>query len=95
MVRLARRNACQAPRDKSVNKHEPGFIGGQEAVLDYGDGEFVVLKPGHYVRCAVTGARIALDELRYWSVELNEPYASPQAVLERQKSLGKVSPRER
>lgn len=73
-----------------MNKHEPAFIGGQEAVLDYGDGEFVVLKPGQYVRCAVTGARIALEELRYWSVELNEAYASPAAVLERLKSQGKL-----
>ena len=73
-----------------MNKHEPGFIGGQEAVLDYGDGEFAVLKPGSFVRCAVTGARIPLEELRYWSVDLNEAYASPQAVLERLKSLGRA-----
>lgn len=73
-----------------MNKHEPGFVGGQEAVLDYGDGEFVVLKPGHFVRCAVTGARIPLEDLRYWSVDLNEAYVSPEAVLERLKSLGRA-----
>ncbi len=73
-----------------MNKHDPGFIGGQEAVLDYGDGEFVVLKPGQYVRCAVTGQRIPLDQLRYWSVDLNEPYVSPEAVLARLQSLGRM-----
>ena len=66
-----------------MNRHEGSFLGGQEAVIDYGDGEFVVLKQGQYVRCAVTGARIPLEELRYWSVALNEAYASPAAVLAR------------
>ena len=72
-----------------MNRHEPSFLSGQEAVLDYGDGEFVVLKPGQFVRCAVTGVRIPLDDLRYWSVDLNEAYASPQAVLERLKGSAK------
>jgi hypothetical protein len=66
-----------------MNRHEPAPFGAQEAVLDYGDGEFAVLKPGQFVRCAVTGVRIPLDELRYWSVDLNEAYASPEAVLAR------------
>jgi hypothetical protein len=70
-----------------MNRHDPSFLGGQEAVLDYGDGEFVVLKQGQFVRCAVTGVRIPLEELRYWSVDLNEPYASPEAVLERLTTL--------
>jgi hypothetical protein len=35
------------------------------------------------VRCAVTGAEIPLEELRYWSVDLQEAYASPEAVLQR------------
>jgi hypothetical protein len=67
----------------TMNRHEPSLMGGQEAVLDYGDGEFVIIKQGQFVRCAVTGARIPLEELRYWSVDLNEPYASPEAVLAR------------
>jgi hypothetical protein len=67
----------------AMNRHEPSLMGGQEAVLDYGDGEFVIIKQGQFVRCAVTGARIPLEELRYWSVDLNEPYVSPEAVLAR------------
>jgi hypothetical protein len=54
-----------------------------EAVLDYGDAEFRVLRPGAYVRCAVTGERIDIADLRYWSVDFQEAYASPQAVLAR------------
>jgi hypothetical protein len=54
-----------------------------EAILDYGDAEFRVVRPGAYVRCAVTGERIELTDLRYWSVDLQEAYASPQAVLTR------------
>ena len=34
--------------------------------------------------CAVTGVPIPLEELRYWSVDLQEPYATPEAVLQRQ-----------
>ena len=47
------------------------------ATLHYGDGEFVVLRPGAYVACAVSGVPIALAALRYWSVERQEAYASP------------------
>ena len=35
------------------------------------------------MRCAVTGEPISLDELKYWSVELQEAYANPTAVLAR------------
>jgi hypothetical protein len=31
----------------------------------------------------VTGAPIPLEELRYWSVDLQEAYSSPEAVLGR------------
>jgi hypothetical protein len=42
-----------------------------------------VVSPGTYVRCAVTDVRIPLDELKYWSVDLQEAYAVPIAVLRR------------
>jgi hypothetical protein len=54
-----------------------------EAELKYLDGDFRVLRPGAFVRCAVTGTPIPLEELKYWSVDLQEPYASPEAVLQR------------
>ncbi|HTV87951.1 MAG TPA: DUF2093 domain-containing protein [Stellaceae bacterium] len=54
-----------------------------EAEIKYLDGDFRVIRPGAFVRCAVTGADIPLEELRYWSVDLQEAYASPEAVLQR------------
>ena len=54
-----------------------------EAGVDYLDGEFRVSRPGAFVRCAVTGTPIPLEELRYWNVDRQEPYASPAAKLER------------
>ena len=36
------------------------------------------LSAGDHVLCAVTGEAIPLDELRYWSVEKQEPYATAQ-----------------
>lgn len=63
-----------------------------EAEVKYLDGDFRVIRPGAFVRCAVTGVRIPLEELRYWSVDLQEPYASPEAVLQRHgASYGRTS----
>ena len=54
-----------------------------EAEVKYLDGDFRVVRPGAFVRCAVTGAPIPLEELKYWSVDLQEAYSSPEAVLQR------------
>jgi hypothetical protein len=54
-----------------------------EARVKYLDGEFQVLSPGDFVRCAVTGEPILLTELKYWSVELQEAYASAEISLRR------------
>jgi hypothetical protein len=59
-----------------------------EAELKYLDGDFRVVKPGAFVRCAVTGAAIPLEELKYCSVDLQEAYASPEAVAQRLKDAG-------
>ena len=48
--------------------------GGTLARVRYGTPDFSVLSPGSHVLCAVTGERIGLDELRYWSVERQEAY---------------------
>lgn len=56
---------------------------GIEAQVRYLDGDFRVLRPGAFVRCAVTGEPIALEELRYWDVDLQEAYRDPQAKLDR------------
>jgi hypothetical protein len=55
-----------------------------EAEVKYLDGDFRVVRPGAFVRCAVTGVAIPLEELRYWNVDLQEAYATPEAVALRQ-----------
>lgn len=57
--------------------------GDGEAKVQYLDGDFRVIAPGAYVRCAVSGVKIPLEELKYWSVDRQEAYATPEAVLER------------
>lgn len=63
-------------------------LGGKPAVLEYLDGEFRIVTPGSHVICAVTGAHIPLDALRYWSVDLQEAYAGPAAALKRMHEKG-------
>ncbi len=58
-----------------------------EAQLRYLDAEYHVVRPGSYVTCAVTGQRIPLVTLRYWSVDRQEPYADARASLDREISL--------
>jgi len=45
--------------------------------VSYGDGDFTVVKPGRFVRCAVSGKPIPLEGLRYWSAQRQEAYAGP------------------
>jgi hypothetical protein len=53
------------------------------ATLFYQPGSFRVLKPGNHVVCAVSGEAIALDDLRYWSAERQEAYATPEIATRR------------
>lgn len=46
------------------------------ATLRYGPNGYQVVVPGNHVLCAVTGDRIQIEALRYWSVALQEAYAS-------------------
>jgi hypothetical protein len=48
------------------------------ARLHYMANGFRMLSTGDHVVCAVTGVPIALEELRYWSVIKQEPYASAE-----------------
>ncbi len=54
-----------------------------EAVLQYFPGEYHVVKPGGFVICAVTGKKVSIAALRYWSAELQEPYASSEIATQR------------
>jgi hypothetical protein len=66
-----------------MNRFEKLFGLKGEARVRYLDGEVQVLSPGDYVRCAVTGEMILLPDLRYWSVELQEPYLNAQVATRR------------
>lgn len=56
------------------------MVGG-EAKIKYLDGDFEVMMPGAFVLCAITGKEIALDDLRYWSVDRQEAYADAEISL--------------
>lgn len=66
-----------------MNRFERRPQAAGEAEVQFLDGEYRILRPGAFVRCGVTGRPIPLDELRYWSVERQEAYDGPDAVLRR------------
>ncbi len=55
---------------------------GKAARVHYLAGTFRLLTDGDHVVCAVTGERIPLHELKYWSVERQEPYIDAESSLE-------------
>ena len=57
--------------------------GQNAATLIYGPNGFRMVRPGHFVLCAVTGEPIPIEELRYWSVERQEAYASAEIATRR------------
>jgi hypothetical protein len=66
-----------------MNQHDRSFMGAPEAEIRYAHGDFKVVRNGAFVRCAVTGQPIPVEDLKYWSVERQEAYASTTAVLRR------------
>jgi hypothetical protein len=71
-----------------MNQMERDFRPDGLAEVEYLDGEYRLVRPGSFVICAVTGARIPLEALRYWSVDLQEAYASPDIALQRFREMG-------
>ena len=69
-----------------MERHGPGG----EARLRYLDGDYQVLVPGTFVRCAVTGIEIPIDELKYWSVARQEAYTDAAAALKRFQETGQI-----
>ena len=55
--------------------------GYREAKIRYLDGDYQILSAGSYVVCAMTGAQIPVDELKYWSVARQEAYATAELSL--------------
>ena len=64
--------------------------GSAPARVHYLAGTFRVLSNGDHVICAVTGARIPLHELRYWSVQRQEAYVDAAASLEAERRAGAI-----
>ncbi|MEM6535712.1 MAG: DUF2093 domain-containing protein [Pseudomonadota bacterium] len=60
------------------NDRQPG-----EARIRYLDADLDLISPGDFVICAVTGQKIPLAALRYWSVDLQEPYVDAAAAATR------------
>ena len=56
---------------------------GKEAKLYLGDGHYDIMQHGDHVVCSVTGQRIPLPNLRYWSVDLQEVYVTSEVSLSR------------
>jgi hypothetical protein len=73
-----------------MNRFERRPASPGEAAIEYLDGDFRIVRPGSFVRCGVTGEVILIEDLRYWSVDLQEAYVSREAVLQR---LARTRPR--
>ena len=54
----------------------------KKAKLKFKHNSFEILEQGDFVSCAISGKKIPLRELSYWSVELQEAYFSPIEVKE-------------
>ena len=73
-----------------MNRYEGSGSG--EAKVRYLDGDFQLASPGSFVRCAVSGKTIPLDELKYWSVARQEPYYDAAISLERESGFSSAKP---
>jgi len=73
-----------------MNQIERDFRQAGLAELEYLDGEYRIVKAGSFVICAVSGVQIPLDSLRYWSVDLQEAYATPGLALQRFQETGRT-----
>ncbi len=66
-----------------IRSAPPAPPGGTEARLRYGDNGYEEISPGSFVTCAVTGRRIPLGALRYWSVDRQEAYWDAEVANQR------------
>jgi len=81
---MSQRRKQQIGTDANMlRRFKKPLAGASEARLLFQDGDFQVLRHGTFVRCAVTGDPIPLDDLRYWSVEHQEAYKTAEISLQR------------
>ena len=58
-------------------------MGKKKAKLIYKQNYFDIVEQGDYVLCAISGKKIFLENLNYWSVDFQEAYFSPKEVKDR------------
>jgi|TARA_B100001142_G_C14059246_1_gene549002 hypothetical protein len=59
------------------------------AKIKYLANNFQIIEDGDFVECAVSGKKIELEKLTYWSVELQEPYYSYKEAFQKREQLNK------
>lgn len=64
-----------------MNILDPNFTP-SEAQIQYLDADYVVIKPGSFVRCAITEKPIPVDDLKYWNVDRQEAYLDADAAYQ-------------
>lgn len=74
-----------------MNRFEANFGGNGEAKLRYLQNDYEVVKSGRYVICAVSKAKIALEDLHYWDAARQEAYASSDIATKRYVDDGNAS----
>ncbi len=57
------------------------------AKLKYLPNNFKIIQDGDHVVCAVSGKKINIENLTYWSVELQEPYFSYIEAFKKKEEL--------
>ena len=60
---------------------------GKKAEIVLNHGHFQVKTPGDFVECSITGEKIILENLKYWNVELQEPYYSYVEATKKKEEL--------
>ncbi len=59
------------------------------AKIKYLPNNFQIIEKGDYVKCAVSGKNIDLENLNYWNVELQEAYFSHKEADKKRADLDK------
>ena len=57
------------------------------AKIKYLPNNFQIIEEGDYVICAISGKKIEIDKLNYWSVEFQEAYYSYEEAFKKREQL--------
>jgi hypothetical protein len=59
------------------------------AKIKYLPNNFQIMEEGSYVKCAVSGKQINVENLTYWNVDLQEPYFSYKEAFQKREEINK------